>query len=136
MVNLLSKPRINAPPPAKQTPLLKMDSLGYDFVAPSLHAGGLRYHGIAPSLAFIHQKGLIETKAYSQVPIFKAAQLFAETEGVVVAPETAHAVKAVIDEAKRCKRERKEETIVFNLSGQGLLDLKGYEDFLEGKLQA
>lgn len=119
----------------KQTPLLKMDSLGSDFVAPPLHAGGLRYHGIAPSLAFAHRKGLIETKAYDQVSVFRAAQVFAETEGVVVAPETAHAVKAVIDEAQRCKRQRKEEAIVFNLSGQGLLDLKGYEDFLEGKLR-
>ena len=118
----------------KQTPLLMMDSLGSDFVPPPLHAGGLRYHGIAPSLAFAHRKGLIETKAFDQVSIFKAAQVFAEAEGVVVAPETAHAVKAVIDEAKRCKSQRKEETIVFNLSGQGLLDLKGYEDFLEGKL--
>ena len=119
----------------KQTPLLKMESLGYDFVAPPLHAGGLRYHGIAPSLAFLHRKDLIEAKAYDQVTVFKAAQLFAETEGVVVAPETAHVVKAVIDEAKRCKRQRKEEVIVFNLSGQGLLDLQGYEDFLEGRLE-
>jgi len=118
----------------KQTPLLKMESLGSDFVPPPLHAGGLRYHGIAPSLSFLHQKGLIETRAYDQISVFKAAQLFSETEGVVVAPETAHAVKAVIDEARRCKRQRKEEVIVFNLSGQGLLDLKGYEDFLEGKL--
>ncbi|MBU1085784.1 TrpB-like pyridoxal-phosphate dependent enzyme, partial [Patescibacteria group bacterium] len=77
----------------------------------------------------------IEAKAYDQVTVFKAAQLFAETEGVVVAPETAHVVKAVIDEAKRCKLKAKEETIVFNLSGQGLLDLQGYEDFLEGRLE-
>lgn len=119
----------------QQTPLLKMESLGFDFVPPPLHAGGLRYHGIAPSLAFLHQKGLIETKTYNQVQVFKAAQVFAETEGVVVAPETAHAVAATIDEAKRCKRGRKEEVIVFNLSGQGLLDLKGYEDFLEGRLK-
>ena len=118
----------------KQTPLLKMETLGCEFVPNPIHAGGLRYHGIAPSLAFLHQKKLIETKAYDQLQIFKAAQQFSQAEGVVVAPETAHAVAAVIDEAKRCKRQRKEEIIVFNLSGQGLLDLKGYEDFLEGKL--
>ena len=118
----------------QQTPLLKMESLGSDFVPPPLHAGGLRYHGIAPSLAFLHQKKLLETKTYGQIQVFKAAQTFAEAEGVVVAPETAHAVAATIDEAKRCRRRRKEEVIVFNLSGQGLLDLKGYEDFLEGKL--
>jgi tryptophan synthase beta chain len=119
----------------KQTPMLKMKSLGCEFVAPPLHAGGLRYHGIAPSLAFLHQKGLIESKSFDQVTIFKAAQVFAESEGVVVAPESAHAVASAIAEAKRCKKERKEETIVFNLSGQGLLDLKGYEDFLDGRLK-
>ncbi len=119
----------------QQTPLLKMESLGSDFVPPPLHAGGLRYHGIAPSLAFLHQKGLMETKTYDQVSIFKAAQLFAEAEGIVVAPETAHGVKAAIDEAKRCKRQRKEESIIFCLSGQGLLDLSGYEDFLSGRLK-
>jgi len=119
----------------KQTPMLKMETLGCEFVPNPIHAGGLRYHGIAPSLAFLHQKKLIETKAYDQLEVFKAAEVFAKTEGVIVAPETAHAVKAVIDEAKRCKRQRKGEVIVFNLSGQGLLDLKGYEDYLTGKLK-
>ena len=119
----------------KQTPMLKMETLGCEFVPSPIHAGGLRYHGIAPSLAFLHQKKLIETKAYDQLEVFKAAEVFAKTEGVIVAPETAHAVKAVIDEAKRCRRQRKGEVIVFNLSGQGLLDLKGYEDYLAGKLK-
>lgn len=119
----------------KQTPLLKMESLGCEFVPPPFHAGGLRYHGIAPSLAFAHQKGLMETRIYDQVQAFKAAQVFSGAEGVVVAPETAHAVAATIDEARRCKRQGKEEVIVFNLSGQGLLDLAGYEDFLEGRLK-
>ncbi len=119
----------------KQTPMLKMETLGCEFVPSPIHAGGLRYHGIAPSLAFLHQKKLIETKAYDQLEVFKAAEVFAKTEGVIVAPETAHAVKAVIDEAKRCRRQRKGEVVVFNLSGQGLLDLKGYEDYLAGKLK-
>lgn len=119
----------------RQTPLLKMETLGCEFVPNPIHAGGLRYHGIAPSLAFLHQKGLIETQVYDQVAIFKAAQVFAQAEGVIVAPETAHAVKGVIDEALRCKKERKAEAIVFGLSGQGLLDLGGYEKFLDKKLK-
>lgn len=120
---------------AKMTPLLKMETLGCEFVPNPIHAGGLRYHGIAPSLAFLHQKGIVEAQAYDQLSVFAAAKLFAECEGVIVAPETAHAVKGVIDEAKRCKAEGREETIVFNLSGQGLLDLSGYEDYLEGRLE-
>jgi tryptophan synthase beta chain len=119
----------------KQTPLLKMETLGCEFVPPPLHAGGLRYHGIAPQLAFLHQKGLIEARCYGQLEVFKAAQIFAQNEGLIVAPETAHAVKAVLDEALRCKKQRKEEVIVFNLSGHGLLDLQGYSDFLAGKLR-
>ena len=94
----------------KQTPLLKMDSLGSDFVPPPLHAGGLRYHGIAPSLAFAHRKGLIETKAYDQVSVFKAAQMFAEAEGVVVAPETAHAVKAVMKQSDVNNKGKKKQS--------------------------
>ena len=117
------------------TPLLKMETLGCEFVPDPIHAGGLRYHGIAPILAFLHQKQLIETRAYDQLSCFKAAQIFAQCEGVIPAPESAHAIKAAIDEALRCKRQRRAETIVFNLSGHGLLDLKGYEDFLEGKLK-
>jgi len=117
----------------KQTPLMKMKTLGSDFVPSPIHAGGLRYHGIAPTLAFLHEEGLIEARSYDQLSIFKAAQMFAHTEGIIVAPESAHAVKAAIDEAKQCKGKGK--TIVFNLSGHGLLDLGGYEDFLGGKLK-
>ena len=102
---------------------------------PPIHAGGLRYHGIAPTLAFLHQKKLVEAKAYDQVSVFRAAQEFAHSEGVIPAPESAHAIKAAIDEALRCRRQRKAETIIFNLSGHGLLDLKGYEDFLAGSLR-
>jgi len=120
---------------AKMTPLLKMETLGCEFVPDPIHAGGLRYHGIAPQLAFLHRKGLLETRAYDQLSVFEAARVFAQAEGIIVAPETAHAVKAVIEEAKSCGQKRQAKTIVFNLSGHGLLDLKGYEDFLAGKLK-
>jgi len=120
---------------AGMTPLLKMETLGCDFVPSPIHAGGLRYHGIAPQLAFLHQRKLIETRAYDQLSCFKAAQIFAQGEGIIPAPESSHAIKAAIDEAMRCQRQRRAETIVFNLSGHGLLDLKGYEDFLAGKLK-
>jgi len=120
---------------AKKTPLLKMDTLGCNFVPDPIHAGGLRYHGIAPSLAFLHRQGIIEAKAYDQLEIFQAAIKFAQAEGIIVAPETAHAIKAVIDEAIKCRQEKKKKVIVFNLSGYGLLDLKGYEEFLGGKLK-
>ncbi|MCK5211426.1 TrpB-like pyridoxal phosphate-dependent enzyme [Candidatus Parcubacteria bacterium] len=119
----------------KMTPLLKMETLGHDFVPPADHSGGLRYHGIAPQLAFLHQKKMIEARCYSQLEIFEAARIFAHTEGLVIAPESAHAVKAVIDEGVKCKKQNKKKTIVFNLSGHGHLDLKGYEDFLDGKLK-
>ena len=120
---------------AGMTPLLKIETLGSDFVPDPIHAGGLRYHGIAPQLAFLHQKKLMETRAYGQVACFKAAQIFSQTEGIIPAPESSHAVKAALDEALRCKRQRRAETIVFNLSGHGLLDLKGYEDFFAGELK-
>jgi len=119
----------------KQTPLLKMETLGCEFVAPPIHAGGLRYHGIAPILAFLHQEKLIEARCYHQQEIFKTAIDFAKAEGIIIAPESAHAVKAAVDEAIRAKKEGKKKVIIFNLSGHGLLDLKGYEDFLQGKLK-
>jgi tryptophan synthase beta chain len=119
----------------RQTPLLKMETLGCDFVPSPIHAGGLRYHGIAPILAFLHRQKLIEAVNYDQLSVFAAARQFAHAEGIIVAPESAHAVKAVIDEALRAKKEGKKRAIVFNLSGHGLLDLKGYEDFIKGKLK-
>jgi len=118
----------------KQTPLLKMETLGCEFVPSPIHAGGLRYHGIAPLLAFLHQEKLIEARAYNQIPTFQAGVDFAKCEGIIPAPESAHAIKAVIDEALVCKAEGRRKVIVFNLSGHGLLDLKGYEDFLEGRM--
>jgi len=118
----------------KQTPLLKMDSLGCDFIPSSLHAGGLRYHGMAPLVSFLHNEGLIEAKAYSQLETFAAAIQFARAEGIIPAPESSHAIKGAIDEAIRCREEGTSKTILFNLSGHGLLDLQGYDDFLSGKL--
>ena len=116
------------------TPLLKMHTVGHSYRVPPIHAGGLRYHGVAPTLSILLKHGLVEARAYKQTEVFKAAEIFAKTEGLVVAPETAHAVKAVIDLALDAKRKREEITILFNLSGHGLLDLSGYQEYLEGKL--
>jgi tryptophan synthase beta chain len=119
---------------AKNTPLLKMHTLGHDFIPPAIHAGGLRYHGMAPIVSLLYDRGLIEAQAYKQNDVFEAAVTFARTEGLVVAPETAHAVKAVIEEAKRCALSGEEKVIVFNCSGHGFLDLGAYELYLTKKL--
>jgi tryptophan synthase beta chain len=115
------------------TPLLKMMTLGCGFVPSPIHAGGLRYHGIAPILAFLLNQKLIEARAYNQKVVFEAGVKFAQTEGIIPAPESAHAIKAAIDEAIICKKEGRKKVILFNLSGHGMLDLKGYESFLGGK---
>ncbi|NJE42638.1 TrpB-like pyridoxal phosphate-dependent enzyme [Thermococcus sp. GR6] len=117
------------------TPKMKMHTLGHTYYVPPIHAGGLRYHGLAPTLSILINHGIVRPIAYHQTEVFKAARLFAKTEGIVPAPESAHAVKAAIDRALKAKEEGKEEVILFNLSGHGLLDLKGYEDFLDGKLE-
>jgi len=114
----------------KTTPLLKMFTLGCDFVPPPIHAGGLRYHGAAPAVSLLKKEGVIESVAHPQEEVFKAAKLFAELEGLIPAPETSHAVKAAIDEALKAKEEGKEKIIVFNYSGHGLLDLVGYQQVL------
>ncbi|RLG87021.1 MAG: TrpB-like pyridoxal phosphate-dependent enzyme, partial [Thermoprotei archaeon] len=119
---------------AQLTPLLKMYTVGHRYRVPPIHAGGLRYHGAAPSLSLLIHEGFIEARAYDQVEVFEAARIFAQTEGIVPAPETAHAVKAVLDVALEAKRRNEEITILFNLSGHGLLDLSAYEEFLAGKL--
>lgn len=119
---------------AKNTPLLKMHTLGHDFIPPAIHAGGLRYHGMAPIISLLYDAGLIEAQAYHQNAVFEAAVLFARTEGFVVAPETAHAVKAVIEEAKKCAETGEEKVILFNCSGHGFLDLSAYDQYLSGKL--
>ena len=119
---------------ARLTPLLKMYTLGHDYVPPPIHAGGLRYHGAAPTLSLLVKHGLFESVAYNQVEVFEAATLFARTEGFVPAPESAHAVKAVIDLALEARRRNEEVIILFNLSGHGLLDLQAYQEFFEDKL--
>ncbi len=117
------------------TPLMKMYTVGSDYVPSPIHAGGLRYHGDAPLVCFLYYKKLIEAVAYGQTEVFEAAKLFAQTEGIIPAPESAHAIKHVIVEAIRAKKEGKKKTILFNLSGHGLLDLGAYEEFLEGRME-
>ncbi len=117
------------------TPFLMMYTLGHDFIPPGIHAGGLRYHADAPLICQLYHDGLIEAKSYHQSTVFEAALKFANTEGIIPAPETAHAIRSVIDEAVQCREEGKEKTILFNLSGHGYLDLQAYADFLEGKLK-
>ncbi|MFZ2189163.1 MAG: TrpB-like pyridoxal phosphate-dependent enzyme [Candidatus Magasanikiibacteriota bacterium] len=120
---------------AQMTPLLKMYTLGSDFIPSPIHAGGLRYHGMAPLVSFIHHEGLMTARAYEQTEVFQAGVDFARAEGIIPAPESTHAIKAAIDEALKCKESGESKTILFNLSGHGFLDLKGYEDFLGGKLK-
>ncbi len=120
---------------AKMTPLLKMYTLGHGFIPPSIHAGGLRYHGMAPLISALTKEGIIEARAEHQLGCFKAAVDFARTEGFIVAPETSHAVKAAIDEAVKAKKEGKEKVIIFNCSGHGNLDLAAYDDYFGGKLR-
>jgi tryptophan synthase beta chain len=117
------------------TPLVKMHTLGHSFIPPSLHAGGLRYHGMAPLICKLYDEKVIEAVAVPQLATFQAAVTFAKAEGIVPAPEAAHAVRGAIDEALRAKREGKKKTIVFNLCGHGFLDLSAYEAFLGGTLQ-
>ncbi len=119
---------------AGMTPLLKMNTLGHTFMPSGIHAGGLRYHGMSPIVSHLKENGLCEAVAYAQNPVFEAAVMFAMTEGIVVAPETAHAVRAAIDEALRCKAEKKARTIVFNLSGHGHFDLSAYDAYLNKQL--
>lgn len=119
---------------AQMTPLLKMHTLGSDFVPSPIHAGGLRYHGMAPLISFLYNEKLIEAKSYDQKEIFQAGIEFVKAEGIIPAPESCHAIKSAIDEAIRAKHEGKKKVILFNLSGHGLLDLNGYEKFLQNKL--
>ena len=117
------------------TPLVKMHTLGHTFIPAPLHAGGLRYHGMAPLVSKLYDEGVIEALAVPQLATFQAAMQFARTEGIIPAPESAHAVRVAIDEALRCKRDGKRQTILFNLSGHGHFDLGAYEAYLGGQLQ-
>lgn len=117
------------------TPLMKMHTLGHDFIPPSIHAGGLRYHGAAPLVSGLLENNLISAVALDQREIFDGAALFARTEGIVPAPESAHAVQAAINVALQAKEEGRAKTILFNLSGHGMLDLSAYESYLKGDLK-
>lgn len=116
------------------TPLLPMYTLGHNFIPAPIHAGGLRYHGAGVVVSQLLKDKLIEARAYDQLETFEAGLLFAQTEGIIPAPETNHAVATAIQEAKRCKEEGKEETILIHLCGHGYFDLKSYDDYMAGKL--
>jgi tryptophan synthase beta chain len=119
----------------KLTPLIKMYTLGHDFVPPGIHAGGLRYHGASPLISHLVHQGHIQAKSYSQLPVFEAAVQFARTEGILPAPESAHAIRAAVDEALVAREEGRARVILFGLSGHGHFDLSAYESYLSGKLQ-
>jgi tryptophan synthase beta chain len=117
---------------AGMTPLLKMHTMGKDFIPSPIYAGGLRYHGMAPTVSLLIDAGMVKPVAYDEKEVFDAALMLARTEGIISAPESAHAVRAAIDKALECKKTGEAKTIVFNLSGHGLLDLSGYARYLEG----
>ncbi len=119
---------------AKMAPIVKMYTLGHAFVPPPIHAGGLRYHGMAPSLCALYKAGYIDAIAVPQLPTFEAAMLFARNEGIIPAPETAHAIRAVIDEALDAKEKGEERVILFNFSGHGNFDMSAYQAYLNGEL--
>jgi len=120
---------------AEMTPLLKMYTIGHKYQPPPIHAGGLRYHGKAPSLCYLINKGYMRSLAYSQTEVFEAARILAQTEGMITAPETAHNVKYAIDEALKCKKTGEKKVIAFNNCGHGLLDLQAYDSFMNGTLK-
>src|SRR5512135_3709235 len=120
---------------AKMAPIVKMHTLGHGFVPPSIHAGGLRYHGMAPSLSAFCAAGLVQAVAVRQIATFEAAILFARAEGIIPAPESAHAIRATIDEALDAKEKGDRRVILFNLSGHGNFDMAAYESYLGGKLE-
>ena len=120
---------------ARITPMFKMHTLGHTFIPPPIHAGGLRYHGMAPTLCLLNRRGIVKTVAYNQVEVFEAASLFIRTEGIIPAPEPSHAIKAAIDVALECKETGEEKTILFLLCGHGHFDMQAYDDYFSGNLQ-
>ncbi|OLS21069.1 MAG: Tryptophan synthase beta chain 1 [Candidatus Heimdallarchaeota archaeon LC_2] len=118
----------------QMTPLLRMYSIGSDFIPPPVHAGGLRYHGLAPTLTALLEQNLVIAKAYPQVEVFDAAKIFIQTEGIIPAPESSHAIVETIKQARKIPKGT-DKTILFNLSGHGYLDLLGYEEYLQGTMQ-
>jgi tryptophan synthase beta chain len=119
---------------AGMTPLFKMYTLGHDFMPSPIHAGGLRYHGMAPTVSLAAKLGLVKAVAIHQLDTFAAGVMFAQTEGIIPAPESTHAIAAVIDLAREAKKKNEKKIICFNLSGHGLLDMSGYSAFLGGKM--
>jgi tryptophan synthase beta chain len=117
------------------TPLVKMYTLGHDFIPPGIHAGGLRYHGSSTTVSKMLHAGLVEAVAYNQLACFEAAVLFARSEGIIPAPESSHAIRAVIEEAKRADQEGRSRVILFTLSGHGLMDLAAYDAYFAGELE-
>jgi tryptophan synthase beta chain len=120
---------------AEMAPIVKMHTLGHSFVPPGIHAGGLRYHGMAPHVCALYDHGDIEAVAVPQKATFEAAVQFARAEGILPAPESAHAIRVAIDEALRCKAEGVSRMVAFNLSGHGHFDLAAYDEFLHGRLE-
>ena len=120
---------------ARITPLVPMHTLGHDFIPAPIHAGGLRYHGIAPTISRLVQTKKVETRAYNQVEVFDAAKLFIQTEGIIPAPEPAHAIRGAVDEALRCKKTGEEKVILFLLCGHGYFDMQAYDEYFSGKLR-
>ena len=119
---------------AHLTPLVKMHTLGSTYVPPGFHAGGLRYHGMAPLVSHVTELGLVRPRSYTQLQCFEAGMQFAKAEGIIPAPEANHGVRAAIDEALRCKEEGVSRAILFNLCGHGNFDMQAYRDYLDGKL--
>src|SRR5213082_3026067 len=117
------------------TPLVKMHTLGHDFIPPGIHSGGLRYHGMAPLMSLLHKEGIVEAEAYYQLSVFEAAVQFARAEGIIPAPEAAHAIRATIDEALKAKEAGEERVILTNLCGHGHFDMAAYDAYFAGKLQ-
>ena len=120
---------------AKMAPIVKMYTLGHDFVPPPIHAGGLRYHGMAPLICALYNAGYIQAVSVHQLATFEAAIQFAQTEGIVPAPESAHAIRAAIDEAIDARNKGEKRVILFNLSGHGDYDMSAYQAYLSGKLE-
>ncbi len=120
---------------AKMAPVVKMHTLGHDFIPPAIHAGGLRYHGMSPQVSALVEHGFVEARSVNQLATFEAALLFARTEGIIPAPEPTHAVRVAMDEALRCKEIGEEKVIIFNLCGHGHFDMASYDAYLKGELE-
>jgi tryptophan synthase beta chain len=120
---------------AAMAPIVKMHTLGHTFIPPGIHAGGMRYHGMAPSVSALLNHGDVEARAVQQLATFDAAVQFSKAEGIIPAPESAHAIRVAIDEALKCRASGEKKVIAFNLSGHGHFDMTAYEAYHQGKLE-